>query len=148
MPLQLPQNRRVPSLQRPQWPTAICRFQQCRVSRSTALVAMNPLCGGKLDRLFPRSSHCGGKNASQGALAFPFHFVVGTRARSPTVAASDLFLRNTRGMLSARFAMKNGRGGERRFGAAYRIKWRRMARIADVSIIILAVRPRPTNSFH
>ena len=86
------QSRRVPSIQRPQWPTAICSFQQCRVSHSTALVAMNSLCGGKLARLFPHSSCCGGKNASQGALAFPSHFVVGARVRSSTEPDSGLFL--------------------------------------------------------
>ena len=32
------------------WPTAIYSFQQCRIFHSTALLAMNPLCGGKLGR--------------------------------------------------------------------------------------------------
>ena len=35
---------------RMRWPTAIYSFQQCRIFHSTALLAMNPLCGGKLGR--------------------------------------------------------------------------------------------------
>ena len=34
-------SRRVPSIRRLRWPTAIYSFQQCRVFHSTALVAMN-----------------------------------------------------------------------------------------------------------
>ena len=32
------------------WPTAIYSFQQCRIFHSTALLAINRLCGGKLGR--------------------------------------------------------------------------------------------------
>jgi hypothetical protein len=38
------------SSRRMRWPTAIYSFQQCRIFHSTALLAMNPLCGGKLGR--------------------------------------------------------------------------------------------------
>ena len=38
------------SIRRLRWPTAIYSFRQCRVAHSTALLAMNPLCGGKLAR--------------------------------------------------------------------------------------------------
>ena len=80
------------SSRRMRWPTAIYSFQQCRIFHSTALLAMNPLCGGKLGRLFPHLSRCGGVSASQGALAFPSHFVVRAKVRSPTVTDSGLFL--------------------------------------------------------
>jgi hypothetical protein len=58
-------SRRVRAIERSQWPTAIYSFQQCRVSPSTVLVAMNPRCGDKLGRLFPHLNLCGGKNARQ-----------------------------------------------------------------------------------
>ena len=85
-------SRRVPSIRRLRWPTAIYSFQQCRVFHSTALVAINDICGGKPARLFPHSSRCGGQNAIQDVLAFPSHFVVGARVRSSTEPDSGLFL--------------------------------------------------------